>query len=221
MQPEQDPATSRPPDEKRNTVVPSEGVPPAVKRRGAWRWVRDVLYNSFIAPLVASRNPPWFDARGVAIGLVVGFLVPVGAHILSLTCLRMAVRFNFIVAIAFTWVCDPFNMVFMYYGYYCLGSFLLGLPVTLDFEAFRRAMNPVAEQTYFWEVFSAFVQLGREILLRWIIAAVTLSFISGPLGYLITYWIQTKRCAKKARAMGLQYEKYVQELETRLSAGKS
>lgn len=59
-------------------------------------------------------------------------------------------RFNYLVAIAFTWVCDPFNMIFVYYGYYCLGSVMLGKSVALDLDAFKKILSPIVDKAYFW-----------------------------------------------------------------------
>ena len=39
-----------------------------------------VLRKYFLAPLLSSSNPPWFDARGIAAGLAIGFGIPVGAR---------------------------------------------------------------------------------------------------------------------------------------------
>lgn len=188
---------------------PSEKQPQGRLRKR----VLGLFHRNFVAPLTLSKHPPWFDARGVAAGLVVGFGVPVGGHILTLTALRAVMRFNYLVAIAFTWVCDPFNMVFVYYGYYCLGSLMLGKSASLDFDAFKKILSPIVDRTYFWEALSAFMQLGAEILVRWFVAAATLAVVSGIIGYLVTYRLQSLRCKRAAEKMGLEYETYVEELE--------
>jgi uncharacterized protein len=182
-----------------------------------WKRIPRVFHKNFVAPLVLSKNPPRYDARGVAAGLVVGFGVPVGGHILTLTALRAVMRFNYLVAIAFTWVCDPFNMVFVYYGYYCLGSVMLGKSVALDLCAFKKVLSPIADKTYFWEGLSAFTQLGAEILVRWFVAATTLAVVSGIVGYVVTYRIQSSRCKRAAKKMGVEYDAYVQIMEATLS----
>jgi hypothetical protein len=64
-----------------------------------WKRVPRVLHRNFVAPLTLSKHPPWFDARGVAAGLVVGFGVPVGRHILTLPAVRAVMRLNYLAAI--------------------------------------------------------------------------------------------------------------------------
>lgn len=177
-----------------------------------WNRVLRISYTNFVAPLTLSRHPAWFDARGVAAGLVIGLGLPVGGHILALTALRALVRFNYLAAIAFTWVCNPFNMLFVYYGYYCLGSVMLGECVSIDLAAFKKAFCPVLSKSYFWEEFSAFMQLGGEILVRWFVAATAVAIVSGLVGYLVTYRLQSLRCKRTAEKMGVEYEAYVKEL---------
>ncbi len=184
---------------------------------GLWTRVLQVFHRNFVAPLVLSKHPPWFDARGVAAGLVIGFGVPVGGHILTLTALRTVIRFNYLVAIAFTWVCDPFNMIFVYYGYYCLGSAILGKSICMDMDAFKKLLEPILDKTYFWEGLSAFTQLGTEILIRWFVAATVLAVVSGIVGYVVTYRLQALRCKRAAEKLGMEYEAYVEELETSMS----
>ncbi|HMK37224.1 MAG TPA: DUF2062 domain-containing protein [Desulfomonilaceae bacterium] len=178
------------------------------------------MYGFFVEPLIGSKDPPWIDARGVAIGLIVGFGTPVGAHTAAVCLLRLAFRFNFIAALAFTWVCNPFNVAFLYYGYYHIGSTVLGRPAALDFHVFEKLILPIADKSHFWEALSEFTQLGEDLLLRWSVAAVLLAVIFGAIGYAVTYHIQKKRCKKAAKQMGIRYEKLVKLLETKSGTGR-
>ncbi|MCX5862738.1 MAG: DUF2062 domain-containing protein [Deltaproteobacteria bacterium] len=172
----------------------------------------DLLYKSCIEPLVASKNPPGFDALGVSFGLAVGFLIPVGGHFLFLALLRILFRFSYVVAAAFTFVSNPLNMIPLYYGYYCLGSVLLGKSIAVNLQVFEKLMNPVIDKTYFWEALAAFIQLGCEILARWVVAAAVFAGVFGIAGYIVTYKIQQNRCRKAAKKMGMRYEEFVQQL---------
>jgi uncharacterized protein (DUF2062 family) len=117
------------------------------------------------------------------------------------------------IAFAFTFVSNPLNMAPLYYGYYCLGSVILGRSVALDYGVFEKLMNPVMDKSYFWEAFAGFMELGHEILVRWIVAAVPLALILGTIGYLVTFKVQKDRCKRAAEKLGKKYEKYVEELE--------
>lgn len=183
-------------------------VPKGIRKRFSQK-----LYENFVEPLASSKNPPWYDARGVSVGLVVGFGVPVGGHAAALVLLRFFFRYPFFVAFAFTFVGNPLSMVPMYYGYYCIGSYILGKPISMDFTVFEKLMHPVMNKTYFWEAMSAFGELGKEVLVRWSIAAVLLAAIFGLLGYFLTLSIQRNRCRKVAEKLGMQYETYLKRME--------
>ncbi len=181
--------------------------------KGLWHWCRQRAYCTFIEPLVLSKSPPRHDARAVSLGLVIGFVIPVGGQLLALALLRMVLRFNYLIAAAFTLVSNPLNMVPLYYGYYCLGSLVLGKPMALNFEVFEKLMNPVMDKTYFWEAASAFMGLGYEILVRWTVAAVLLAVVFGIIGYVFTYRVQERRCRHAAEELGIQYERFLEGLE--------
>ncbi len=186
---------------------------------GLWARGREMIRKNIVDPLVFSRHHPRFDAVGVSVGFVIGFGVPMGGHILALGLLRLALRFNFVLAFAVSSVVNPFNIIPLYYGYYWLGSLVLKRPVAMNFEVFGKIMNPVLDKGYFWEVYAAFIQLGWEILVRWVVAAAILAAVSGALGYVITFRIQKKRCMRKAQILGIQYEKYLEDLKKNAPAG--
>ena len=191
-----------------------ESAPPA----GTAGWFRKMAYDAFVAPLLFARHPPWYDARGVSLGLIVGFGVPIGAQIVTLGLLRSVNRFNFLIAVAFSFVCNPLNMLPLYYGYYRLGAYVTGCGNRMDFAVFNKLMDPVTDSIYFWEAATAFAHLGTELLLAWFISAVILSVVFGILGYLVTFKIQHFRCARRAAKMGIEYEEFLQQLEEKFRA---
>lgn len=182
---------------------------------------RALFHKHFVAPLVGSRNPPWFDARGVAVGLFVGFGCPVGGQVISLVLFRMIFRFNSVVAFAFSWVSNPFSVLPMYYAYYYLGSLILHRPSIMSRQAFREVMAPIVHTEYFWESVHSFSSLGWDIMLRWWVSAVLLAVVSGVIGYVATYHFQRLRCRRKAAKLGISYEKLVEDLEARLAKDKA
>jgi len=182
--------------------------------RNGYRLLRNKIYDNFVQPLVASRNTPHYDALGVALGLVVGLGAPLGSHMLVLGLLRLAFRFNVIIAFGFTFVVNPLNAIPVYYGYYLLGSFALGEPASLNFESFRKTVTPVMESEYFWESMLTFFRLSGAILLRLLTAAISLAIVFGVLGYAMTYSIQRKRLHKAAIKLGLEYQNLVAKLRT-------
>lgn len=109
----------------------------ALSRLGLLERARRWVHSTFIQPLVLSKSPPRHDALSVSLGLIIGLIIPVGGQLAALALLRMAMRFSYVIAAAFTLVSNPLNMIPLYYGYYCLGSFVLGKKVAMNFEALK------------------------------------------------------------------------------------
>ena len=186
---------------------------------GHSRWFpgwRRVLYNHFVAPIMSSRNPPWFDARGAAVGMIVGFGCPVGLQVFSLVAFRMVFRFNSVIAFAFSWVSNPFTFLPMYYLYYYLGSLILHRPSIMPREAFREMLAPILHSDYFWESVHVFGSLGWDVLLRWFVTAILVSAVTALAAYVATYHFQRLRCRRKANKLGISYERLVADLEVTL-----
>jgi uncharacterized protein (DUF2062 family) len=176
-----------------------------------------LLNRHFLEPF-SSVNPPWFDARGAAVGLAIGFGCPVGAQMVTLGLLRTVFKFNLPAAFAFTWVNNPLTVIPMYYAYYYFGSLCLGQPPLLTPEALKGLMHPILKMGYFWSAFHGFVSIGWEFLTRWSVMAALVAFVSATLGYFSVYRLQKGRCLRRAREIGMSYERLVEALENRVKA---
>jgi uncharacterized protein (DUF2062 family) len=181
--------------------------------------VRELLHKYFVEPLVSSRNPPWFDARGAAVGLAVGFGVPVGGQVIFLGLLRLVFRFNSVIAFAFTWVTNPVSFVPMYYGYYYVGSLIVGAQSMMSEQAFRQLISPVLNQGYFWDSWYSFMLLGWQFLKRWLVTASIVAPLSALIGYVTCYRIQRIRHKRRAEKMGISYKALLRDFEERLARG--
>ncbi len=194
-------------------LTPSE--PPKLGMRSTRR---SILHRYFVEPLSSAMNPPWFDARGAAIGLAIGFGCPIGAQMVALGLLRTVLRFNLPAAFAFTWVNNPLTVIPMYYGYYYFGSLCLGKPPLLTPEAFKALMHPLLKTSYFWSAFQCFLSIGWEFLARWSVTAALVSAASAALGYVSVYRFQKIRCLRRAKQIGMSYERLLEALEERVRA---
>jgi len=175
--------------------------------------LRGIVYDGIVAPLVFSKHPPRYDARGISLGLIIGLIIPIGGQVAILTLLRMVIRFNYLASLGSSLISNPLNAIPLYYGYYCLGSWLVGSSAELNFTVFSTLMNPITDAASFRDSLSAFMHLGREMLIRWFAGAVALAAVFGPLGYGVTYKIQQTRCKRAAERMGLAYEHFLEDLE--------
>lgn len=173
----------------------------------------------FLEPLVSSNAPPWYDARGIAIGLFIGFSVPVGLQMIILGLVRALLPFNAVIAFAFTWVNNPLTVVPMYYGYYYIGSIILGKPMMISAADFRSIIEPMLTSGVFWETTRQFAYLGWDFLVRWSVAAVLIGLGASLSGYWVGLHVQKEHCRRKALALGVTYEKLLSDLNS--SVGKT
>jgi uncharacterized protein len=163
--------------------------------------IRRAFNKRFALPLTPSRQPPWFHARGVAVGLIVGLGVPIGGQVLSLALLRLVFRFNTVMAFAFTWVNNPLTLLPVYYGYYCFGSYLLGNKPTIGCDQFHQLFDSVLNAAYFWASMRDIVSLGRDLLLRWALGAVVVAGVAGIVGYVTGYGVSLRVARKWAERL--------------------
>jgi uncharacterized protein (DUF2062 family) len=155
----------------------------------------ELVRKKLFEPLALSDNPPWVDARGVALGIFVALGIPVGGHTLTLGLLRLFFRYNIVVAFGFSWILNPFTVLPLYYGYYYLGSLVLGGDTIMGMHGFEQAMDPIIHSKHFVEALKQFALLDLVILERWAVTAVVVSTSSAFLGYVVSHRILTKRRA--------------------------
>ncbi|MGO9572492.1 MAG: DUF2062 domain-containing protein, partial [Desulfomonilaceae bacterium] len=85
---------------------------------------------------------------------------------------------------------------------------------------FRTLMFPILHAEYFWRSVQAFVYLGWDIVVRWLLAALVVSATFGLMGYVVSYRLWMRRCRRKAGQLGITYEKLLSELEGSVEKGE-
>lgn len=126
-------------------------------------------------------------ARGVAIGVFFGFMIPV-AQIPAAAIGAFFARANLLVSAIATLVSNPFTYAPIYYAAYRLGGFLLGhagpaTPADLD-PALVHAVTPALEHAtsgigaWLSEVWTQMAAYGKPLFLGLGLMAVTLSIVS-------------------------------------------
>ncbi len=157
------------------------------------------LRQRIVDPFLLSEHPPRHDARGAALGLLVGFGFPLGLQWVSLGLIRTVFRFNIILALALTWVNNPFTVGPMYYGYYLMGSAIIGNSTGINSDRFLELMAPLFEAETFLDSLSGLAEIGSEIMIKWAIGASITGLLLGALGYVATYYIQSHRQQKREK----------------------
>lgn len=164
----------------------------------SWR-----TYKAFFLKMMRSSENPDYLARGVALGLFIGFLVPMGLQIVIVLPLAFLLKAAKIPAVAFTFVTNHLTVFFIYPVQCWIGSYLMFHP--FRYEVLAEQMNGLIDApdmaTFMAEIARLGVQLGASFFLGGLLFGV----IAGLFGYLFTYWAAVRFYAraaarKKARA---------------------
>ncbi len=179
-------------------------------------FLQRLLYRAgrlIIEPFRSSNNPPWFDARGVAVGLMIGLSFPIGTHMISMGLLRTVLRYNLVIAFAVTFLNNPVTILPLYYGFYYIGSMVMGASTVISSDDFGDLLKPMLHADHFIDSLKHFMLLGKEIVVRWTIGSILFGAVITPMGYIVTYRLQRRRILRKARNMGLDYQEMLKTME--------
>ena len=93
-------------------------------------WVKLKRYLRYwYLRIVRIKAPPHFIASGLAVGVFVGCLPIIPFQTVVAVSLAFVFRSNKIAAALGTWVSNPVNVPFFYYGLYIVGTFLVPMNV--------------------------------------------------------------------------------------------
>lgn len=147
------------------------------------------------------RNPgsPEYLGRGMAVGLFVGFLIPIGAQTLIALFLAIVCRGSKILAITGTYVTNPVTVLFIYPIQFYIGSYLIFNPIQFHETSakLRQLLNDPS-----W---SAFKELGEQWVASFFAAGVLFGILAAAAGYFATVYVVTAhRKRRSARRLGLK-----------------
>lgn len=142
----------------------------------------------------------------VAIGLFVGFAIPVGGQIpfVVLLCILFNAKKLIPLGILFTCITNPWTAPILYPMFAYLGSLLMGKP--LSFKYIEKALKHLLRDFNA----EAFFALGWDILLPFIVGSIFLAFLFGIVGYFCSYGVivsyRARREKKLARRLSVSVE---------------
>ena len=102
------------------------------RKRGVWNRLLRLTRYRLVIPILRSKHPPEYTARGVMVGLAWAMtpLVGIQMYLVFMTWLATRKLFNWdfslIVGLAWTWVTNVFTMLPCYYVFYLTGQLMLG-----------------------------------------------------------------------------------------------
>ena len=140
--------------------------------------------------------------RGIALGFFLGILVPF-AHSFIAALSAVFVRANVPLAIASTWISNPFTWVLMWPAAYKIGKFLLNIDAMTHVAPITTTMT----STGYGEFLTRLTGAGLATAFGLLVEATVLA----ALGYLVTsfgwrLWISRKRKGRTLRALQARAE---------------
>ena len=154
-------------------------------------WVR--LYSK----MVSEKATPQYIARGWAIGMFYGCLIPFGFQLILSIPSSFLLKGSKIGATFGTLLTNHFT-IFIIYPLQCLvGNHVIG--GNLSYDAVNEAMQNVLKlQNY-----SALLELGRDLLISFFVGGALLTLIMTPITYfLVLNMVKTHRRRKNKSASG-------------------
>ena len=160
------------------------------------------LLRYYMLKLVRNDGTPEYIARGVALRLAVGFVIPMFFQLAVAIPLSFLLRAAKVPAIAFTFVSNHFT-VFLIYPVQCwIGSYLIMRPLTYR-ELEMKLKDVVADPS--WATFSA---LGVDLGLAFLAGGVLFALLAAVPGYFLTVrLVKRYRAARERRRLKKAEEK--------------
>jgi len=161
---------------------------------------------SFFMRILKAEGTPSSIARGVAIGLITGWTLPVGLQTLPTIFLAVIFRANKVIAWSCTCFTNPATVIFLYPIQCYVGSWLCFHP--LKYAEFSTKFNGIIHAEKWMEVVRNFLALGKDIIVPFLVGGIFFAVITAPVAYVLTFkfvsWYQEKRQERRLKRMAVE-----------------
>ncbi len=145
--------------------------------------MRKNFFKKLYIRIITQEGTPESVGRGMAIGLFIGFILPVGLQTIPALVLAFLFKANKALTWLFTCVSNPAS-IFILYPIQCYtGSLLVMNP--MSFESLREKFGAIASADGFRAVVDAFLDLGLDIMIAFFAGGLFYGTILAIAGYLI------------------------------------
>ena len=145
------------------------------------RYKRDINYKKILSLFRQQNGSPFFNAKGLAIGVFSGCFPFFGFQTLLGVFFAKLAKGNIVLAAIGTWISNPFTYIPLYYFNYKVGSMFIRNSTNLTIES-NLGINDLWQQG---SIFSIKLLLGSSCV------GLLLGLISGTIFFLI-YKIKNK-----------------------------
>ena len=129
--------------------------------------------------MVKERGTPEYIARGWAIGMCIGWIMPIGTQLLFSIPLSFALRGSKIGATIGTFATNPVTVFFIYPVQCWIGNLITG--GSLSYAFIKDALKELLEE----QTREALFRLSRELLTDFFVGGVVFALISTPITYFL------------------------------------
>ena len=140
---------------------------------------------------------PEYSARGVAIGLFIGFFVPMGVQLIIAIVMAYLLKANKVLSAVFTFVSNPYTVTVIYPFQCWFGSVLLGNPIS--YATITGAFGEFFKSPSLRALLVLGRMMERELLVPFFLAGALFGVVSAVIGYVVTIWLITRYRSRKER----------------------
>ena len=145
---------------------------------------RTVFLKTYLK-IIRTEGTPSSIARGVALGLAVGLIIPVGLQTAPAIFLAFVFKANKVLTWMCTCVTNPATAIVIYPVQCWIGSYLIFHPIS--FSTFTAEFNEVVHAESIAAAWQAFTELSGVILLSFFAGGLLFAIIAAPLGGILGY----------------------------------
>jgi uncharacterized protein len=155
-----------------------------------YKLYRLVKYKIYI-PIARSKHDRKVLSRGVFVGFFIAFTPTVGFQIPLLIsiwlCFKVIFKFNFSlsIAIALSWISNPFTAAPLYYIYYLTGVLITNEPSpSITIESIKKILNNSQDNNYYNSlilIYNMTIEFGTILL----IGCMPFAILFGVAGYFL------------------------------------
>ncbi len=156
------------------------------------------IHARFIQPMLTLQTTVHSVSLGVSLGLFVGLTPTVGFQMVVVFLLGTLIKANRFVACAWVWISNPLTMIPMYYGYYWLGSLILGRKL-LGYSSFAVRLESFGREGFIAGLRELW-NLGMELFEPLLIGSLLVATLGALIGYPVTYVLLNRYYRRRGAA---------------------
>ena len=158
------------------------------------------VVSNYVLKVIQQEGSPTCIARGVALGLAAGLIIPIGFQTLIVVFLAFLLRANKVLSWTFTCITNPATVLLIYPIQCYVGSFILLNPIKIS--DLSNKFNHVVQAENAADMWRQFLAVGNDIMLSFFVGGLFFALLIAPPGYFISYrlasYYQKRKQAKKA-----------------------